>query len=85
VNTQRELSGILFPNDRKSTEKQPDLKGSVTVNGQEFYVSGWKKQGARGEFVSLALTPKSEQREAAPADNAEGEDDRYAGGFRQRF
>jgi len=54
--------GILFRNDKRSSERHPDYKGSVTVRGEEFWLSAWIKTGQSGaKFMSLALTAKSDQ------------------------
>jgi uncharacterized protein (DUF736 family) len=50
--------GALFSNDRKQTEKHPDFKGTVNVGGKEFWISGWKKTGSKGDFISLSVEPK---------------------------
>jgi hypothetical protein len=51
-------SGSLFKNDRKNKEAHPDITGSALVNGVEFYVSGWRKLGAKGDFYSLSFRQK---------------------------
>jgi hypothetical protein len=33
VQPQRELSGVLFKNDRKTADKHPDYKGRATIDG----------------------------------------------------
>jgi hypothetical protein len=53
-------SGILFKNEDKTNERDRDYQGSLTVNGTEFWLSAWVKQGQRGKFMSLALKPKEE-------------------------
>lgn len=55
-------SGALFVAKEKRTPKSPDYTGSINVNGQEFFVSGWKKTSRNNQtYLSLALTPKNQQ------------------------
>ena len=63
MNNQRELSGILFKNDKKTADKPkwPDYQGTATIDGQELYISGWIKEGRNGKFLSLAFKSKDDQ------------------------
>ena len=52
-------SGSMFKNERKTKDVHPDITGSALVNGVEYYVSGWRKSGAKGDFYSLSFKPKA--------------------------
>jgi hypothetical protein len=57
--------GVLFKNDRKEKDTHPDYKGQINVDGEEYWLSAWIKDGKKGKFMSLSIKPKEEQ-EAAP-------------------
>ena len=59
--------GVLFKNDRKEKDTQPNMKGSINVEGVEYWVSAWTKEGQNGKFISLSLTPKEQTQTAAQA------------------
>ena len=54
--------GILFENDRKRGDRDPDYKGSINVDGTDYWLSGWEKETKRGPALSLSVQPKDESR-----------------------
>lgn len=58
---QRDNSGAIFINDRKESDRHPDRTGTAMVDGVMYYVSGWVKQGTKGQFLSLSFKPKEEK------------------------
>lgn len=59
---QRPNEAVLFKNEDKKTDKHPDYKGWGEVGGVAVWLAAWVKQGKNGKFMSLAFTPKDEQR-----------------------
>ena len=54
----RDNSGVLFKNDKKETGNHPDYKGNLMVDGKEYWLSAWIKEGKTGKFMGLALSPR---------------------------
>ena len=57
----------LFRNDRKETEKHADYSGTMNVDGREFWISAWLKEGAKGKFFSGSIKPKDSLAPKKPA------------------
>jgi hypothetical protein len=51
-------SGILFKNEGKNRDTDRDYQGSATIAGVEYWMSAWRKQGQRGNFLSFSFKPK---------------------------
>jgi hypothetical protein len=66
---QKDMSGVLFRNDRRRDGKQdPNLQGSCTIGGRRYWVSAWTHEVQRGQrvgqrYLSLSFTP-AEDRDA---------------------
>ena len=63
-------SGVLFVNDRKSSDKAPDYTGNITVNGKKLQLAGWKRQGKNGgkPFLSIKVS-EFQKKDAGPNKN----------------
>lgn len=70
-------TGVLFRNKEKASSKHPDYRGTLNVNGETFWISGWIKvagPNARNpgdKFMSLAITPQKAMASSS------GQDDDY--------
>jgi hypothetical protein len=52
----------LNKNDKKREGKQDaDYNGSINVNGVEYWLNGWIKEGRNGKFISGSIKPKEAQ------------------------
>lgn len=70
----KENSGVLFKNDRREKETHPQLKGSINVEGRDYWLSAWTKKNDDGSFklISLSLQPKEERNHQADRKKAFG-------------
>ena len=64
------LSGVLFKNDKGDNEKRPDYKGSAEIEGVQYWVSAWIRDGAKGKFMSMKYERKDKQAADKPAASA---------------
>lgn len=72
--------GTLFQNDQRGNDKAPAYRGELRLeDGTLVKLAGWKKQGAKGPFLSLSIDRPREERtqEAVRAQN----DSRRGGAF----
>lgn len=54
----KDNSGSLSKNTRKEKETHPDIKGKATIDGVEYWVDGWAKDGENGKWYSLSFKRK---------------------------
>lgn len=72
---QRDNSGSVFVNNRKEKDSHPDRTGTAMIDGVEYWVSGWIKQGKNGQFLSLAFKKREhdENRQASERKQSYGD------------
>lgn len=47
--------GIMFPNQYKEKDSQPDMKGKLNVNGTEYRVAAWYNETDKGKNITLRV------------------------------
>ncbi len=51
------MTGVLFRNEKKEKDSQPDYRGSVEIHGEKYKLAGWirvKKSDGK-KFLSLKI------------------------------
>jgi hypothetical protein len=67
---QKNLTGQLFKNARKTEESHPNATGSALINGVEYWVNAWTKKDKNGQpWQSLSFKPK-EKKEQPKVENS---------------
>lgn len=64
--TPAEGKGTIFKNDRKEKDTHPDWRGTAMVNGALVEIAMWEKEGKRGTFYSVSVSPARERQAPAP-------------------
>jgi hypothetical protein len=67
-------SGALFRNDRKTQDNHPTHTGSINIEGKDYWLSAWVKDGKSGKFFSLSVKAKDAQPQQAKAQPAQQDD-----------
>lgn len=63
--------GVLFKNNRKEKDSHPDYTGTGNLNGEDFQISAWLKEGKNGKFFSFSFQPPY-KKEAKEPEKANG-------------
>lgn len=61
---QRDMSGTLFRNEKKTKDTHPNMNGTCIIDGVEYWISAWTKEGAKGRFQSLAFKRKDQKQDS---------------------
>lgn len=52
-------SGAMFFEDDKQSERHPDYKGSINVDGKDYWLSAWDKVSKSGKnYISISIKIK---------------------------
>jgi len=65
-------SGVLFRNDKKTSEKAPEYTGKINVDGVDKEIAAWVKESKAGKkFFSIKVSEpyKKEESSSTPADD----------------
>ncbi len=59
----KDMSGSLFSaKENKRDAKDRDYSGSIMINNEEYWLSGWKRETREGrQYLSLSAKPKAEK------------------------
>jgi hypothetical protein len=66
-------SGVLFKNQSEN-EKAPAYKGKINVDGKDYELAAWIREGKSGKFMSLKVQ-EPRQKQAPQKDFDDMEDD----------
>lgn len=75
MENRKDNSGVLFKNDKQDNERAPQYKGNITVEGKDYWLSAWVKEGKSGKFMGLAVAPKEPQAKPSTRSKDTGFDD----------
>ncbi len=57
---QKDLTGVLFKNKDKKSDKHPNFTGRAMVEGVEYWLSAWVNEHENGKYISLRFTAQDE-------------------------
>lgn len=70
---QRDNSGSLFKNDKRSKDTQPNAQGKAMIGGKMYYVSAWTKRDKNGNpWQSLSFESVDEAKQKKPQPTFDG-------------
>lgn len=81
MSNRNQNSGTLGANKRKEKETHPSHTGQCNIDGVDYWISAWVREGPTGKFFSLSFRQKEngnaaarpKKREPAPADDDFGD------------
>lgn len=66
----KELSGSLFEQEDKRSDKSPDFTGNCKIDGKEYRVAGWWTESRGGKvYISLKFSDPEDFKPKQPVGN----------------
>jgi hypothetical protein len=59
-------SGVLFKNEKATTDKHPQYTGKINIEGKDYRLACWIKEGKKGKFMSLKVSELESKPEPKP-------------------
>ena len=56
---------VIFKNNKKTAETHPEYTGTINVEGKEYSISLWIKEGKAGKFFSGSISEPFKKMENA--------------------
>ena len=73
-------TGVIFKNNKKTNEKQPDYTGKATIDGKEKQIAVWLKDSKAGKkFFSLRFSDPYTGNQNAQPQQQKGNDIDFGG------
>ena len=66
---QKDMTGSIFKNERKTTDQHPNMTGSCLIDGVAYFVDAWTNEVQSGEKAGQkyqALKFKRKEKQALP-------------------
>jgi uncharacterized protein (DUF736 family) len=68
--------GVLFRNGEKETDKHPDYRGDIDIDGKKYWLSAWINQSKKGnKYMSLSVKLKEQQEPTKIPESSPSHDD----------
>ena len=65
-----ENQGAIFKNDKQGNDKRPDYKGSLNVEGVDYWISCWLQKSKRDGTTFMSAKVERKDKQSAPAPKA---------------
>jgi len=74
---QREMTGVLFKNENRKTDRAPEYTGECTINGKLLRIAAWIKDGRKGKFMSIQFSEPQQQQRSGGRDSRDEDESRF--------